>query len=281
MKRTLPTSTIKLSTALVAAACIYTGPAMAAGNHNHQHEDLNYLFEQEKTVTNIFNAYFPDLETGRKAAISFHGQLFESHYDDGYLVMQLDADEMAKLEAFGFTFKTASDFLMRRDAHLNAIQNQPLALMNSTENSAALAGIPGYECYETVEETFSAAQQMVVDYPNLATWTDVGNSWEKNNTAGGFDIFVLKLTNKTITGDKPKLFANSAIHAREYTTAPLNLDFARWLVEGYGNNADATWILDHHEVHLMLQTNPDGRKEAETQYLKFITLFEGSDDDKF
>jgi carboxypeptidase T len=35
-------------------------------------------------------------------------------------------------------------------------------------------------------------------------------------------------------------------------------------MNGHGNNADATWILDHHEVHLMLHTNPDGRKRAET-----------------
>jgi carboxypeptidase T len=72
------------------------------------------------------------------------------------------------------------------------------------------------------------------------------------------------LTNPAIAGPKPKLFVNSAIHAREYTTAPLNLEFARWLVNGYGVNADATWIMDHHEVHLMLHTNPDGRKKAET-----------------
>ncbi|MEM7584534.1 MAG: M14 family zinc carboxypeptidase, partial [Acidobacteriota bacterium] len=28
-----------------------------------------------------------------------------------------------------------------------------------------------------------------------------------------------------------------------------------------------TWLLDHHEVHLMLQANPDGRKQAETGLL--------------
>jgi hypothetical protein len=28
-----------------------------------------------------------------------------------------------------------------------------------------------------------------------------------------------------------------------------------------------TWLLDHHEVHLMLQSNPDGRKQAETGLL--------------
>ena len=32
---------------------------------------------------------------------------------------------------------------------------------------------------------------------------------------------------------------------------------------GYGTDADATWLLDHHEVHLLLHVNPDGRKQAE------------------
>ena len=40
--------------------------------------------------------------------------------------------------------------------------------------------------------------------------------------------------------------------------------FAEYLVNNYGADADATWILDHHEIHLMLQMNPDGRKKAET-----------------
>ena len=39
--------------------------------------------------------------------------------------------------------------------------------------------------------------------------------------------------------------------------------FAEYLVNNYGMDPDATWILDHHEIHLMLQTNPEGRKEAE------------------
>jgi hypothetical protein len=133
-----------------------------------------------------------------------------------------------------------------------------------TATAAAVpATIPGFSCYETVEETYLQAEAFATSKPNLATWIDAGDSWEKTAGIGGFDIKVLKLTNSAISGNKPKLFVNSAIHAREYATAPMNLEFARWLVNGYGVNADATWILDHHEVHLMLQTNPDGRKYAE------------------
>jgi carboxypeptidase T len=40
--------------------------------------------------------------------------------------------------------------------------------------------------------------------------------------------------------------------------------FAETLIEGYGVDADLTWLLDEHEIHLMLHANPDGRKQAET-----------------
>ena len=95
---------------------------------------------------------------------------------------------------------------------------------------------------------------------------DAGDSWEKVTAGGlpGYDMKVLKLTNSAVPGPKPKLFITAAIHAREYTTAELVTRFAEYLVNNYGTNADATWILDHHEIHIMLHTNPDGRKQAET-----------------
>ncbi len=126
------------------------------------------------------------------------------------------------------------------------------------------SGIPGFPCYRTVEETYATAEAIVAANPDLAQWIDIGDSWEKTNGLGGDDLRVLKLTNAAIGGDKPKLFAMTAIHAREYTTAELNTRFAEYLVNNYGVDADVTWILDHHEVHLSLQSNPDGREQAQT-----------------
>ncbi|MCD4751335.1 MAG: hypothetical protein K8R59_18345, partial [Thermoanaerobaculales bacterium] len=62
----------------------------------------------------------------------------------------------------------------------------------------------------------------------------------------------------------PVFFITSAIHAREYTTAELMTRFAEYLLDNYGIDADATWLLDEHEIHLMLHANPDGRKHAES-----------------
>ena len=129
-----------------------------------------------------------------------------------------------------------------------------------------ISGIPGFPCYRTVEETFATAQQIVADHPTLATWTDQGDSWEKTQGLGGYDMMVLRLTNSAVAGPKPKLVITSSIHANELPPAELATRFAEYLADGYGSDADATWILDHHEVHLMLMANPDARKQAEAGF---------------
>jgi carboxypeptidase T len=249
-------------------------PWAAQAHQRYSAAQTQQDIQTELAAENIYKVVAPNAAMARKAAITFHHAMLESHYDKGYLVMELDAQDISRLQGFGFRLTRADEFIAKRREFLTqmnqlSIQRQQQSTSSPTATTTAreigVQSIPNFSCYETVEETFTAAQGFTTTYPNLADWLDVGNSWEKNNVAGaGYDIRVLKLTNKSLTGSKPKLFVNSAIHAREYTTAPLNLAFARWLLEGYGTNADATWILDHHEVHLMLHTNPDGRKRAET-----------------
>ncbi len=178
--------------------------------------------------------------------------VWEVDTEAGQVIIQVERADFDRLTAEGFKV-----WLDERHTAQLARLGIPL--------KGQFTGIPGFPCYRTVEETFAQAQEWVINYPNLATWTDVGDSWEKTqDPQAGWDIYVLKLTQSAIPGPKPIFFANCSIHAREYTTAPLCMNFAEMLIEGYGVDADATWILDHHEVHLMPITNPDGRKMAET-----------------
>ena len=250
--------------AAAALACAAALPALA-----QPAADTFQLLEQEKNTVNLYKVFYPSVEMGRKAAISFHEQMMESRWDAGHLVMELDAADMDKLRVLGFRFEPATEFIQRRNQVLTQLQGLQASQASAPRNGAAaksvgVQSIPNYSCYETVEETFAAAEGFVASRPTLASLVDAGDSWLKTQGAGGYDMRVLRLTNSAVAGDKPKLFINSAIHAREYTTTPLVLEFARWLVNGHGVNADATWILDHHEVHLMLHTNPDGRKRAES-----------------
>jgi hypothetical protein len=126
-------------------------------------------------------------------------------------------------------------------------------------------GIPGFSCYRTVEETYSSMAALAADSPGLAEVHDIGDSWDKTTGggSGGYDLFVLRLTNESIPGPKPAFFLMAEIHAREYATAELAMRFGEWLIHNYGVDADATWLLDFYEVYILPMANPDGRKKAE------------------
>ncbi|WP_227499920.1 M14 family zinc carboxypeptidase, partial [Synechococcus sp. PCC 7335] len=131
--------------------------------------------------------------------------------------------------------------------------------------------IPGFTSYRTVEETFSDLESLADNNSNLASWVDFGDSYDKATPGGpkGYDIYALQLTNKEtdIPGyEKPILYVQGAIHAREYTTTELVTRFAEDLVSRYGTDPEATWLLDYTQIHLVPILNPDGRKFAEQGY---------------
>ena len=144
------------------------------------------------------------------------------------------------------------------------------ARMNTRDRT--LAGlepdsIPSYACYQTVEETQQSQDAFVSSYPTLASVVDIGPSWARSqNAVTGYRLRVLKITNQATdsTASKPKFFYMTGLHAREYAPVGVNMGFAHWLLDSYGIDPDATWLVDHNEFHLLMVANPDGRKIAET-----------------
>lgn len=124
--------------------------------------------------------------------------------------------------------------------------------------------ISGYPCYRTVEESLASAQALVAQHGAIAELVDIGDSWKKQqNVAQGYDLWVLRLTNRSIPGIKPVHYLQGGLHAREYVTSETVLRYGEWLAAQYDVNPDVTWILDHQEVHILFHANPDGRKVAE------------------
>jgi len=198
----------------------------------------------------VVRAYYDDHE--QLEALTAWRSPWEVHPNEQYVVLDVSPDEYQRLLDAGFRLEI--------DTRLTARLNQP-----NVRLPGQTTGIPGYPCYRTVEETFATAEDIVAAHPDLATWIDIGDSWAKTeNPASGYDLWVLRLSNAAVPGPKPKLFVMSSVHAREYTPAELATRFAEYLVAQYGEDPDVTWILDYHEIHLLLQANPDGRKRAES-----------------
>jgi carboxypeptidase T len=183
--------------------------------------------------------------------------IWEVNQKEGYLVAAMGRGEYRRLLSQGYRIEVDQE-KTSRISRLN--QRLP----------GQTAGIPGYPCYRTVEETYADLAALSQAYPTLARWTDIGDSWEKtaSNDTTGYDIRALVLTNQEpgLASPKPILVVMAAIHAREYATAELATRFAQHLVQNYGTDPDITWLLDYHEIHIIPVVNPDGRKLAELGY---------------
>ena len=172
--------------------------------------------------------------------------------EKGYLLLRVDPADWQQLRRLGFRVEIDAQRTSRLGRMHRPLEGQQ-------------QGIPGFPCYRTVPETFAAAEALVAAHPGLATWIDIGDSWEKmDDPAQGHDLFVLRLTNDAIPGPKPAFLVFGGVHPREYTPPELLTRFAEHLLERYDVEADASWLLDHHEIHLVLLANPDARVHAET-----------------
>jgi carboxypeptidase T len=178
---------------------------------------------------------------------------------------------LAKVMLTRSEFQALSDlgYRMTLDEANTTLANTGLEILPGQRSG--IPSYPSYPCYRTVDETYASAEAIASTYPTLASWIDIGDSWERIHYGAGQgrDIKVLVLTNKAKGGDKAKILVNSGLHARELAPVELNMRFAEYLVANYGTDADITWLLDYNEVHLLLVSNPDGREQVETTGLQW------------
>jgi carboxypeptidase T len=213
-------------------------------------EELRLFADQPIVVVKI---EFNRLEDAHDVIKSY--EAIKLDYAQKYMLLTPSLEDFKALRSLAFE----RNFVVSIDMPKTLEQASRVRL----KEAGQIQGIPGYNCYCTLEKTYKKMELFAGAYPNLARLEDIGDSWKKTQGLGGHDIFVLVLTNKNITGDKPKTLITSALHPREYATAELTIRFAEHLLENYGKDADITWLLDYQEIHLIVQANPDGRKAAE------------------
>ncbi|MGH7322492.1 MAG: M14 family zinc carboxypeptidase, partial [Candidatus Rokuibacteriota bacterium] len=57
---------------------------------------------------------------------------------------------------------------------------------------------------------------------------------------------------------REKIYLDGGIHANEQLGMELALAFVHYLVDGYGTDENATWILENRDVFIVPMVNPDG-----------------------
>lgn len=150
-------------------------------------------------------------------------------------------------------------------AHLTPAQSARLRTEGIALTEEPLpAGYAAYPaCYRTYSDTVAFLRTLSETYPSLVTLFDVGDSWEKTKALSDRDVWAARLTAADVPGPKPKLFVVAEHHARELITPEVAMLLASLLTEGYGNDAQATWLLNEREVWVVPMANPDGHVQAE------------------
>jgi len=138
--------------------------------------------------------------------------------------------------------------------------------------------IPNFSCYKNLAGSFDWMQSMVdrsSTIPNLSiTKMDIGDSYKKTQNENGYDMIAIKVTGEGVadkgrTTEKGVLFLMTGIHARELAPPELVSRWIESMVANYGTDAEVTAILDHTEIHVVLQSNPDGRNVVENDLESF------------
>ncbi|HEX5124920.1 MAG TPA: M14 family zinc carboxypeptidase [Rhodanobacteraceae bacterium] len=177
----------------------------------------------------------------------------------------LEADGLAVTVDAGATAR-----LQAANARVAAVRDRLAHEGKSTViNGTGYDSIPGYECFRTVEGTYATMDDLVSAHPDIAAIDEIGPSWKKTqDSTQGYEMRAMHITNFATLAtdpDRPKFAVYFSIHAREYTPAEIGTRFSEWLVNNYGTDPEATWLVDHNDFHLILMANPDARKEAEQQ----------------
>jgi len=119
------------------------------------------------------------------------------------------------------------------------------------QQMAPQEGLDFFTAYHNYEEITTWLQEVSSNFPTLATMVDIGKTYE------GRTQWAIKLTSR-MGSNKPILFIDAAIHAREWITTATVTFWIDQLTTNYGKVPEITELLDNLEIHILPIVNVDG-----------------------
>ncbi|XP_040858362.1 carboxypeptidase A2 [Ochotona curzoniae] len=113
-----------------------------------------------------------------------------------------------------------------------------------------------FGAYHTLEEIYQEMNNLVAEHPGLVSQVRIGSSFENRS------LNALKFSTG---GDKPAIWLDAGIHAREWVTQATALWIANKIASDYGSEPSVTSILDTLDLFLLPVTNPDGYVFSHTE----------------
>jgi hypothetical protein len=179
----------------------------------------------------------------------------------GVLELQLDRDQLGRLEAIGVPYDILiEDLQAHADAHavdMRAVRQREAA--QTADESRRGAGVHDdswFATYRTLDEITQYCENIALQRPELASISTIGQSWE------GRDMFSITIsgpdTAANPVNERPALFIFSTVHAREWIAPMTTCYIASKLASDYDTDDQVRMLLDHARVVVVPVGNPDG-----------------------
>ncbi|XP_063999002.1 carboxypeptidase A2-like [Pogoniulus pusillus] len=107
-----------------------------------------------------------------------------------------------------------------------------------------------YAMYHTLDEIYDELDHIAYEFSRLVSKIKIGESYEKR------PLYVLKFS--TGGSNRPAIWLDAGIHAREWVTHASAIWMARKIASDYGTDPSITSLLDKMDIFLLAVSNPDG-----------------------
>jgi carboxypeptidase T len=188
-----------------------------------------------------------------------------NHKPGRFLDAWLSASEFQMLKNSGVPYEILIDDFVEYEKTLPKMTEAEIdAAMRESEErfnvSHSIYGTMRNQGHIKYSEIVNKLDSLRLEYPALVSQKfSIGNSYE-NKT-----IWAVRITkNPDAPTGKPEVLYHSLIHAREPVSMSSQLYYVYWLVENYGVDPLATYILNNREIYWIPVFNPDGYVYNET-----------------
>ncbi len=223
------------------------------------------LFSQNPELYSRARVWTPGTSITEVAALGIcvdHG-----HYRKGvYLECDFSQTEIARMQQAGFTVDVliedvAAYYAKRGQEPADNHQSSQKAAGNCTVSTSSFPtplgfGLGSMGGYFTYQEMLTRLDSMSSQFPDLITPKMAIDTFL---THQGRPIYYMSMTSQANPGlNKPQVLYTAVHHAREPASMSQLLYYMYYLLENYGTDAEATYLLDNAELVFVPCLNPDG-----------------------
>lgn len=115
--------------------------------------------------------------------------------------------------------------------------------------------------YYTYDRMVADLTKLTADYPSITRLSDLGPTWKAVNGGTNRRLWAIEITRGA--NPKPQVLFDAEQHAREIVTPEIAMRLAKYLLDNYGRDAEATYLVDNRDIWIVPMVNPDGHALVE------------------